>query len=288
MEVSELGKQEKVREAREAKDSEGKSREASGADRVSDLYLDIAEKLFSRKPYNLIAKMLKVSPATISKVARMMEKGIIQIGKDGKALDTRNTRQTEIGPLIGPLPPELQQGVLGAAHLEGKAPLGVLADLVRLDRKMRLKGLDLKQLGQASKFLEKAHSRRWTTDRLLAAMTRLENLRLSDLDPQLIGLLRDFLAYARTHNLKPEQIVKISQKTETDWKKHIQEAYNMGVKQGAENLESWLNELIPKAFDDIYTQSLLSKVIVIAKEAVMSDLARDTSQSYRRSVWLDS
>lgn len=239
--------------------------ETAKAKTPNDLDLAIAEMVHNRQPYHLIAKKLKVSPKTISKVTKMMTDGEIKIGADGKATCHKNIQ------LIGiePLPTQLQMEILGAAHLEGKSPQDLIAGQIRLDRKMRLKGLNLTKLEHVAEFLEKAYSRNWTSDMLIDILTRLQNTGFSDLNQQSMGLLREFFEYAKSRNLKPEHIVRISQEKEDEWKKKIQEGYKIGYKDGVERHASWFIELASKTYKDLGLLQSLCRLVDSAKQIAM-------------------
>lgn len=59
--------------------------------------LEIAERLHRRQPYNVIAKELRVSAKTISKVSRLVNSGAIRIDEEGRAhfVDEVKLRSTE-------------------------------------------------------------------------------------------------------------------------------------------------------------------------------------------------
>ena len=219
-------------------------KEAPNAKKPSDLDLAIAEMIHNRQPYNVIAQKLRVSPKTISRVAKMMTEGTIKIGADGKAMCHENAELIEIESL----PKQLQMDILGAAHLEGKSPNDLIAGLIRLDRKMRLKELNLNQLEPAAEFLEKAYARGWKFGQLIDILTRLQNSSISDLNQQSMDSLRDFLECAKSRNMKPEHIIQIALKTEDEWKKIIQEAYDLGYQHGIRNYKSCLVEQAAETF----------------------------------------
>ncbi|MFH0897850.1 MAG: hypothetical protein V1850_07405 [Candidatus Bathyarchaeota archaeon] len=82
------GKQLKLRKAMESEGKLGellKSRASFLLVEMKNVDLEIAEKLHERQPYNVIAKELRVSAKTISKVSGLIDSGAIRIDKDGKA-----------------------------------------------------------------------------------------------------------------------------------------------------------------------------------------------------------
>jgi hypothetical protein len=242
--------------------------EASKTKTPNDLDLAVAEMVHNREPYHVIAKKLRVSPKTISNVTKMIDDGTIKIAEDGKAICIRNSELIEIGPL----PKQLQMEILGAAHLEGKSPQDLIAGLIRLDRKMRRRELDLNQLEPAAEFLEKAYARGWTSDPLIDILTRLHNSGISNLDQQSMGSLREFLECAKNRNLKPEHVIQISQKTEDEWKRIIQEAYDLGYQQGIANYKSCLVKQAVETFKkaDHGMVRLLDSVIDSAAEKAIN------------------
>jgi hypothetical protein len=276
MKTHNLGKRENSREVRKAKESEGKSRkvptdEAPRAKTPNDTRLIVAEMICNRKPYNAIAKKLRVSPKTISEVKKEIADGTIKIAEDGKATNHKNSELIEIGPL----PKPLQMEILGAAHLERKSPQDLIAGLIRLDCKMRLKELSLSQLEPAAEFLEKALQRGWTSDQLVDILTRLQNSSISDLDQQSMDSLREFLECAKSRNLKPEHVIKIALRTEDEWKKIIQEAYDLGYQHGIKHYKAWLVDFAVDIFknaDTAYaTLRSLDRVINLAEQKAMED-----------------
>lgn len=274
MKTDRLGKTENLRKVTEAKESKGKPRkvpieEELKTKKPNDLDLAIAEMIHNRQPYNAIAQKLRVSPKTISNVTKMMNEGTIKIGADGKAMCYKNAQLIEIGPL----PTQLQMEILGAAHLEGKSLQDLIAGLIRLDRKMRLKGLNLNQLEPAAEFLEKAYARGWTSDPLIDILTRLQNSSISDLNQQSMGLLRDFLECVKSRNLKPEHIIRISLETEEEWRKKIQEAYDLGYQHGIKHYKAWLVELIAKTYkyESFSRIRILSDLVDSAEQKAMDD-----------------
>jgi hypothetical protein len=267
-----LGKMKNLRKVPEAKESDGKSRKVSTeattkAKTPDDLDLAIADMIRNRQPYNAIAQKLRVSPRTISKVAKMMNDGTIKIGADGKAMCHKNAEFIEIGPLTT----QLQMEILGAAHLEGKSPQDLIAGLIRLDRRMRLKELTLDQLERVAEFLEKAYSRGWTNDPLIDILTRLENSGFSGLNQELLDLLREFLEKAKSRNLKPEHIIRVSQRTEDDWRRIIQEGQEIGYKDGIKHHADWLIDLAGKTYDNLSLLQTLCKLSDLAGQKAMDD-----------------
>jgi hypothetical protein len=243
------GKKENSREAKEAKESEEKQRKVSTEElpkpkTPNDLNLAIAEMVYNRQPYHVIAHKLKVSPKTISKAKKKIEEGTIKIAENGKAIYNKNSESIEIGPLSK----QLQMEILGAAHLEGKSPQDLIAGLIRLDRKMRLKGLNLSQLESAAEFIEKAYPRGWTMDLLIDVLTRLQNSGFSDLNEQSIGLLCEFLDCAKRRNLSPEHIMKVAQKKEDDWRRANQQAQETGYQDGIKHYREWIVKLAVETY----------------------------------------
>ena len=274
MKSDKSGKKRNLKEVREAKESERKSRkvvvdEARKAKTPSDLHLAVAEMVHNRKPYHVIAEELRVSPKTISSVAKMIDGGTIKIGENGKAVYNKDSELIETGSL----PKQLQMELLGASHLEGKSPEDVIAGLIRLDRKMRLKGFKLDQLESAAEFIEKAFSRGWTIDPLLDVLTRLEDSGFSDLNVQSMGALREFLECAKNRNLNPEHIIRVSLRTEEEWRKKIQEAYNLGYHHGIEHYTAWLVKLIAETYkyEDYGFQERLCGVLDTAEQRAMEE-----------------
>jgi len=268
------GKRENSKEVREAKESEEKQRkvpteESPKPKTPNDLTLAIAEMIHNRQPYHVIAKELHVSPKTISRVKKMMDDGTIMIAENGKAIYHKNSESIEIEPL----PKPLQMEILGAAHLEGKSPQELIARLIRLDRKMRLKGLNLNQLEPAAEFIEKAYSRGWTIDPLIDVLTRLEDSGFSDLNEQSLGSLHDFLECTKSRNLNPEHIMQVAQKTEEDWKNINQGAYDLGYKHGVEHYRAWLVKLgvIAFKYSDISIVRSLDRLMDSAQQKAMDD-----------------
>jgi len=108
-------------------------------------------------------------------------------------------------------------------------------------------------------------SARATIDGLVNILTRLQNSGFSSLNPQLVGSLRESLEGARRRNLRPEQIIETSQRTESEWKKKIQGGYDAGLQDGIKAFESSMVDVAMETVGDLNVLQSLCSLIDKAK-----------------------
>lgn len=234
---------------------------------LKSLQLEIAEKLFRRQPYNVIAKELKASPKTISKVRKMMDEGVIKISENGKASYVEGSEST----MRGVVPHELWMEVLGASHLEGKSPEDTLRTLVNLHRTLVTKGLNLDALERLSQFLEKAYSREWKTDWLLSIIAKLWNSGFTHLDQQSLKCLSDLVAEMKTTELTPEGFIKAFRKRRAEWENDIKKAYDVGLKDGSQAFESAILKSFENTSKDGNERNWFYSLLELAELRVIAD-----------------
>jgi len=234
---------------------------------LKSLDLEIAEKLFKRQPYNVIARELRASPKTISKVRKMVEEGIVRISENGQASYAEGPRST----MSGVIPSELWLEVLGASHLEGKSPEDTLRTLVDLHRVLVVKGLNLDALERLSQFLEKAYSRGWKADWLLSIIAKLWNSGFTHLDQQSLKCLSDLLAEMKSSGLTSEGFIEAFRKKRGEWENDIKKAYDLGLKDGSQAFESAILKSIENVVKDYGKRDWFYEIVRIAEMQALLD-----------------
>lgn len=209
----------------------------------------------------MIAKELRASPKTISKVRKMIDEGGIRISENGQASYVEGSEST----MRGVVPHGLWMEVLGAAHLEGKSPEDTLRTLVDLHRMLVVKGLNLDALERLSQFLEKAYSRGWKADWLLSIIAKLWNSGFTRLDQQSLKCLSDLVAEMKSSGLTPQGFMEAFRKKRGEWENDIKKAYNVGLEDGSQAFESAILKSIENVVKDYNKRDWFYEIVKIAE-----------------------